>query len=755
MKKLIFIFFFLYKNVFAYNFSQEIFEKQNNIKCLDANKEENDLLISCTQFAQKSNFDNFDKTSEFIVFNSIAKMELPRLKCQLDQMQYLFNNKEVFNNAIIQSCQILPNIFNLKNEQKKISEEIESQSNILNRDVRRHSPEDLKRIHAKIDDLNAQLSNVNSALYGLKNTDTLLSSNQIYNSIIEKFSGSLFQSAPSLQKVCEELPAIAKSGLKTDLENLNNSYQLLSKQFKNSEEIILDKDTKIALWNSYSKNDFLNAIKNNPNLLKSTYCRMEGRYGTESKKNSDVVKNLGIAALSVIPMLFLPETGLIASVINFKSPMLAERWFSISRAFIGFDLVTAAGLDLKNIHENCKDKITVASANNQCDSSDPKQMQNFYNKTLEVQQCLKSVALTLISQGLTAASIRNENIKSKIGNYTSEKLAKNSKNSSLVYEEILLNHKKEVEHLEKDFNMKLSEFPGNNNTFLNKEYIKGNVKMKAKSEIETSELGKMYKIEKLPNVQNSTKKDIAITHPEIATTIEKLEKMGYKTLIDTSLNNAPLKSIRSDSPKYIAINSQTTWNELKEQYKSVQFKYYIENEINKNLDLVSIRYLDKSLIEVLPTKIVQKYGIEKIKEIEKLITKNQLTLDGVEKTLQSREKIKKMGVIQYSLGLNEYEKNKNILDQMIDLKSRLNETQYEQMHGFAKNELIKTSNQFDLNLKKQKIISQGNLIASGISRNENYQQILSIPSENEGEKETPILGQLENGEWVVFGERKN
>lgn len=137
----------------------------------------------------------------------------------------------------------------------------------------------------------------------------------------------------------------------------------------------------------------------------------------------------------------------------------------------------------------------------------------------------------------------------------------------------------------------------------------------------------------------------ALTHPEMASYLEKMKAAGYDLVIDTTMAHAGAGAYFHPLKKYIALGPNSVWSDFIHEYQHLEFNSFIEG--SRLAEMVKLRSEGKRLVDALPSDVVSEIGVGKIKTIQKLIDKGVSQSNAINESLSTTAELTAMGWKQY------------------------------------------------------------------------------------------------------------
>ena len=395
------------ENVFSKPIAQQIFEHQIKMKCDEPSIEEVDRLAKSCQHTSSNhsslrfendqqNLKNIDKVVEYLTFKSIGELESKKLSCMMENYRFLKENVEIQKAAVDKTCLKLDLLKDSLDNQAFIESWLKTYNTANDRSVRTVSPNIYEKNKKIIKQLEGTLFLYQKEESTIRNTDSLLSSVRIYDVLRSRLKGGLVKKADDSKQACLYLSQNISDFLNDDFKNIYNSKKILDENInKNLKNWVDDEKLKISLWASSSRDDYLNQLGNDLVTKKSTYCRMEGRYG-EGIKARNAMLTLGYLAIGIL-------TGS-ASRIAVAAADAESTIMMINAAKLALvtDIVGAALVGTKQTMEACKKNMSIVSEARSCKLNTKKNYYNLYSQKEKASQCILTATLSVLSVGFSA-----------------------------------------------------------------------------------------------------------------------------------------------------------------------------------------------------------------------------------------------------------------------------------------------------------------------------------------------------------------
>lgn len=400
--KLVIIFLTATGNAFSTPMAQQIFEHQIKMKCTEASIEEVDRIKNnCSHSSLRlssnhQNLENIDSVVEFLAFKSIAELESNKLSCMIESFSYLKDNVEIQKKALNATCSKLDLIKDSLDNQVFIESWIKTYTSANDRSLRIIPADIYEKNKKTIKKLEEKLLLYKNEENAIRGTDSLLSSVRIYEAVKKRFKGGLITKPDEAEQTCAYLSQNISSFLNDDYESILNSKKFLDESMKkDADKWIGDEKLKISLWESSSRDDYLKQLGNDPNTIKSTYCRMEGRYGAGVKVRNELY-SLGYLSIGILTGGFSRIAVAAADAESTAATIYA------AKIALGADILGTVLVGAKQTIEACKVKMNIVSEEKSCKLNSKKNYYSLYSQKEKTSKCVLTAALSVLSVGFSA-----------------------------------------------------------------------------------------------------------------------------------------------------------------------------------------------------------------------------------------------------------------------------------------------------------------------------------------------------------------
>jgi hypothetical protein len=410
--------------------SQNIYESEKGITCETSSSSEISALQSQCAFHNKSvRLQNLDATSEHIIFSELAHREKDRLKCLSTEMSRVSSNPSILNSAVDQACKQISILEDTLINLEFFKDKAEAFQSLLSNTTVPLSAQDRQRNELRLSGYMQYYMLYEENIKNLRANDILLSSPNVFNSLSRAIlKPSNLSGKSARESTCDFLKRTAHSNLKKDVQSIDKGLNQIEKNMKSS-DWLQDTDFKAQLWKSPVRQGFFSSLKSNGvDFQKSTFCRMEGRYGY----GYDRVQNLKEAALFVggfiAPELkFLGKIGfevmnsariLLPSAFQaskFPAWQLAkvvahEENLLLSSTAVKVGQITGlaatSAMVIPNISQACKDKLDYVANHNSCSPASEEEYGKIFMARQEANSCSFVAGMGIISSGLAVLNIK-------------------------------------------------------------------------------------------------------------------------------------------------------------------------------------------------------------------------------------------------------------------------------------------------------------------------------------------------------------
>lgn len=278
-------------------------------------------------------------------------------------------------------------------------------------------------------ELSARLELYREKINVLRDTDVLLSSPKFYETASKGLiSGyGVFHKTP--RDVCDNLKRTGKKLLQSDFGVVTKTRMNIESKMKET-DWIKDTDLKVELWSSSSRFELISNLKSDSgDFQKSTFCRMEARYG----EGHIYKQNLKQASL-VGGSFFLPAVGRFLGKVAVEGinagRIIAPELIHLNR-FVGWKVLgevvkdenimiaataqrvgnilgIAAGFipAVPAISDACKEKIKMAANKKTCEATSDEQYKKLFFLRQEANQCALIAGMGIVSAGIGVYATR-------------------------------------------------------------------------------------------------------------------------------------------------------------------------------------------------------------------------------------------------------------------------------------------------------------------------------------------------------------
>jgi hypothetical protein len=158
-------------------------------------------------------------------------------------------------------------------------------------------------------------------------------------------------------------------------------------------------------------------------------------------------------------------------------------------------------------------------------------------------------------------------------------------------------------------------------------------------------MGKVLRVDTLPGKKGPAKFSTpALLHPEMAAYKAKIEEMGYRLVVDTSIQFTGTGGYLWESERTLAILPDSDWATFAHEFQHLEFAHYLEKGFGQTASNVKRGY---SLSSLLPAELRQTLGSARIKRLEALI-RRELPEMAINETLSVEAELKTMGFRRFT-----------------------------------------------------------------------------------------------------------
>lgn len=158
--------------------------------------------------------------------------------------------------------------------------------------------------------------------------------------------------------------------------------------------------------------------------------------------------------------------------------------------------------------------------------------------------------------------------------------------------------------------------------------------------------GQLYEIQALPTAAKASGSQYALLHPEMAAHKAELERLGYKMVVDSTLQLGPVQGYLDPTRKVVGIGPHANWSLFKHEFQHVEFDHFISARIDK---YVEMKKEGKSLAELWrgQGRAVERLGMASVRKIEKMLNEGHGSL-AINETLAVDAQLKASGWKRYA-----------------------------------------------------------------------------------------------------------
>jgi len=398
ISKLVSVFIFLIgvsQYIWATPFSQQLYEERNKIRCEIASASE----ISLLQCQLKSNrtYKDLDKLSEHLVFSELATRELDSLKCLNAETEVIKTNDDVRSSALKYTCSRIDSLRRMLKSADFLEKEIKSYEKINDGAIRIVPAEESKSNDLLLNELRAKLTLTQENIRLLRENDLLLGLPSVFEFVSEEVNEPFYRNKKDEKNICTELTKKLPQLLAKDAQDMKQSQMFIEKRMKN-DYWIDDTSFKRQLWGSSGRTDLISQLKKTADLSKSTFCRLEGRYG-QGAVGADKLKL--IASLGV--GFEIAAVGRLVGLLFIKR---METAYKVARVAAAVEILAGTAYTAHDISEACREKLNAMSEKKSCEAIGETQMKTLFFKEQEAKDCLIASASGAIFAGMSAIGIR-------------------------------------------------------------------------------------------------------------------------------------------------------------------------------------------------------------------------------------------------------------------------------------------------------------------------------------------------------------
>jgi hypothetical protein len=155
--------------------------------------------------------------------------------------------------------------------------------------------------------------------------------------------------------------------------------------------------------------------------------------------------------------------------------------------------------------------------------------------------------------------------------------------------------------------------------------------------------GQVMQITNLPPpVARGTYQTPALLHPEMAAEMARLEQMGVRVVVDTSLPHTNAGAIYDPNTRIVAIRPNSDWRTFQHEVQHVDFDDYLGRDARFIQTRQAVLQEGRSLRDVLPPDALTRYSPRELRLIERML-RDSFSAGGIDETLSTNRELALMG----------------------------------------------------------------------------------------------------------------
>lgn len=378
-------------------FNQQLYEEMYQKKCIGVSEQEIQTL-KCALGSPKTNIENLDELSEFLMFSDIATTEMDRLECLSTEIKRVMGNKEVKQQALSTTCSHLVSLQDSLDNVELLQKWIKSYETVNDGSLRIVPADERVKNDFVIQNLKGRLLLYQENIRFLKAHDPLLSSPTVFEKISGSFKKGMFGNRKTSDEVCRDLNSNIDQLLTKDANQHLQSKQFIQNKLK-SKYWNSDSEFKQKLWSSSGRSSMASKVSANADLSQSAMCRMEARYGIGAV-NGEKFKLIMGSAVGGFGIGWLARLA---------GPIWAKRTNSakeIALLVTTVQVATGGSIIAYEVTQACKEKLKSVSGKRTCEAIDDTEFKNLFFQQHDSNECLIAGAAGTIFAGLSGLGIK-------------------------------------------------------------------------------------------------------------------------------------------------------------------------------------------------------------------------------------------------------------------------------------------------------------------------------------------------------------
>ncbi len=145
-----------------------------------------------------------------------------------------------------------------------------------------------------------------------------------------------------------------------------------------------------------------------------------------------------------------------------------------------------------------------------------------------------------------------------------------------------------------------------------------------------------------PAVARGTYRTPALLHPEMAAEMARLEQMGVRVVVDTSLPHTAAGAIYSPGTRSVTIRPDSDWRIFQHEVQHADFDTYLGRGHRFTQTRSAVINEGRSLREILPAEALSRYSPRELQLIERML-REHYSMSGINETLSTNRELALMG----------------------------------------------------------------------------------------------------------------
>lgn len=383
---------------FSLEISQWVYEDLKQIKCDKANFAEAAHFNCNRSSALRSNIDDLDQAIESATFSVLAQDQVDALECSQAKLNVLLKSKERQSQLSEQTCKQLPLLVNAmawkeKSEKQKKSYEVQNDPTVF-----RINDSDYQKNLKIIAGFESSSQEFQKQMRVFVQNDVLLQYPSVLGLIADLNKESWWKAEVSpknpaaykkkIEKICEQLKNKLPELLKSERQKSDTKVTAL-KEFIKSPEGILNRPIKHYLWTQNGLKVLKKKFGSNSVLDKSTYCRMEGRYGA----GYDDLNRLTMIAMFGLQAHVAIARGLLTDIAS--EGLLLARFGLAGAAMV--EVGTGVAIGALNTAQVCHAKDIMSLTASTCKMLPESEIDRLLSSTANWEECSRAMISTAVA----------------------------------------------------------------------------------------------------------------------------------------------------------------------------------------------------------------------------------------------------------------------------------------------------------------------------------------------------------------------